>query len=276
MLVRNKYVTKKTTTKDMRSLSGERYSFIPEYCCARIGALYAVANERHKCSPKVQIVHAVCACVCEFCKHQTHFSFTAQIVCVCLCVCVCARAYVRVRVCVRASLCVMVHVTERGENMAGVLADDTDSEEDDDKDSTSSRAVSRASSSRAASRASSSRAVSRVSSQSARIRNTKTPGGFRHTKTPGGFRDTKTPGGFRDTKTPGGFRDTKTPALSAGGGFCLFKPHWTKTASNVTMVLTVLVLVERLMLAGSALDACFATLHLARRSQSTRVYRRVS
>jgi len=42
------------------------------------------------------------------------------------------------------------------------------------------------------------------------------------------------------------------------------------------MVLTVLVLVERLMLAGSALDACFATLHLARRSQSTRVYRRVS
>jgi hypothetical protein len=170
----------------------------------------------------------------------------------------------------------MVHVTERGENMAGVLADDTDSEEDDDKDSTSSRAVSRASSSRAASRASSSRAVSRVSSQSARIRNTKTPGGFRDTKTPGGFRDTKTPGGFRDTKTPGGFRDTKTPALSAGGGFCLFKPHWTKTASNVTMVLTVLVLVERLMLAGSALDACFATLHLARRSQSTRVYRRVS
>jgi hypothetical protein len=44
MLVRNKYVTKKTTTKDMRSLSGERYSFIPEYCCARIGALYAVVH----------------------------------------------------------------------------------------------------------------------------------------------------------------------------------------------------------------------------------------
>ena len=88
MLVRNKYVLKTTVRKDIgkfKSLTGER---CPEYCYARIGTLNAVANERHKGSPKRARSGA---CVCEFCEHQTRFSCTAQIVCVPLYVCTCAR-----------------------------------------------------------------------------------------------------------------------------------------------------------------------------------------